>query len=249
MSLNIGEPACLRIFCATAVPERTSDQHAAALAHLPGGRRTGEGRHLLGHRVEGASDSVLVVRDHQRPAHRADVRVIAVDLAGPEDGYPCRLFEDVFEPVRRAREVDPATVHITIHAGEAAGPESVWEAIELLGAERIGHGIHSFDDPELVRYLAEHRICLEMCPTSNWLTGAVDRLEDHPLRRALEEGVAATINTDDPTIFGVSLVDEVRLARRVIGLSAAQVAETFEIAAAWTFVPNGAVSGSSGADS
>jgi adenosine deaminase len=76
-----------------------------------------------------------------------------------------------------------------------------------------------------------------MCPTSNWLTGAVARLEEHPLRAALESGVAATINTDDPTIFGVTLGSEVRLAREVIGLSDEQIAETFEIAAASTFLP------------
>ena len=162
---------------------------------------------------------------------------VAFDLAGPAAEFPARPIEDVFEPIRRAKAADPEGVHVTIHAGEAAGPESVWEAIELLGAERIGHGIHSFEDPELVRYLAEHRIPLEMCPTSNWLTGAVARLEDHPLRAALEAGVEATINTDDPTIFGVSLVDEVRLARERIGLSDEQVARTFEIAAARTFVP------------
>lgn len=162
---------------------------------------------------------------------------IGFDLAGPEEGFPCRAFEDVFAPIRRAKAADPREVHVTIHAGEAAGPESVWEAIELLGAERIGHGIHSFRDPDLIRFLAEREICLEMCPTSNWLTGAVASLEDHPLRRAFDEGVPATINTDDPTIFGVTLADEVRLAREVVGLSEAEVARSFEIAAAATFLP------------
>jgi adenosine deaminase len=164
-------------------------------------------------------------------------RFAGFDLAGDEEGFPARMFEDVFEPIRRAKAARPERVHVTIHAGEASGPESVWEAIEILGAERIGHGIHSFRDPALVRYLAERRICLEMCPTSNWLTGAVARLEEHPLRAALESGVAATINTDDPTIFGVTLGSEVRLAREVIGLSDEQIAETFEIAAASTFLP------------
>ena len=162
---------------------------------------------------------------------------IAFDLAGKERGFPARMFADVFEPLKRAREAAPERVHITIHAGEAAGPENVWEAIEILGAERIGHGIHSFEDPDLVRHLAERQICLEMCPTSNWLTGAVARLEEHPLRTALESGVAATINTDDPTIFGVTLDSEVRLAREVIGLTEEQVARSFEIAAASTFLP------------
>lgn len=163
-------------------------------------------------------------------------RFIAFDLAGPEVGFPCRLFEDVLRPVRDAKSAEPDRVHITIHAGEAEGPDSVWEAIELLGAERIGHGIRSFDDPELVRFLAEHQICLEMCPTSNWLTQAVPSFEQHPLKLALESGVAATINTDDPTIFGVTLGDEVEIARRRIGLSDDQVRQSFEIASRSTFL-------------
>ncbi len=161
---------------------------------------------------------------------------IAFDLAGNEDVFPAPMFADVFEPIRRAKQANPETVHVTIHAGEATGPQSVWEAIEILGAERIGHGIHSFEDPDLVRFLAERQICLEMCPTSNWLTGAVERLEDHPLRTALESGVAATINTDDPTIFGVTLGSEVRLAREVLGLTDEQVERSFEIARAASFL-------------
>ena len=163
---------------------------------------------------------------------------IGFDLAGPEKGFPCRMFEDVFQPIRQAKMSHPDQVHVTIHAGEAEGPESVWEAIELLGAERIGHGIHSFEDPELVALLADRQICLEMCPTSNWLTGAVATLAQHPLRRAFELGVPATINTDDPTIFGVTLADEVRLARDVIGLSEEQVAQSFRIAPESSFLPD-----------
>ena len=164
-------------------------------------------------------------------------RVVGIDLAGDEAAFPPRLFAQAFQPVAEAKEKDPNGVHVTVHAGEAAGPDSVWEALELLGAERIGHGIRAFEDPSLVRHLAERRISLEMCPTSNWITRAVPSLAEHPLRRALEMGVPATINTDDPSIFGVTLGDEIRLARSEMGLTDQQIEESFDHAARATFLP------------
>ena len=130
-----------------------------------------------------------------------------------------------------------------VHAGEAAGPESVWEALELLGAERIGHGIRAFEDATLVEHLRLEQICLEMCPTSNWITRAVESFEAHPLKEALETGVPACINTDDPTIFGVTLADEVRISRERIGLTEAQVRRSFEHAARASFLPDPAPAG------
>ena len=163
-------------------------------------------------------------------------RFVGFDLAGNESEFPCRWFEGALEPVRRARSAAPDRVHVTIHAGEASGPESVWEAIELLGAQRIGHGIRALEDPALVARLAQDEICLEMCPTSNWITQVVPDLARHPLRAALEAGVPASINTDDPGIFGVTLQDEIEIARDVIGLSDAQIATSFEHAERATFV-------------
>jgi len=163
-------------------------------------------------------------------------RVAGIDLAGSESEFPAHLFSEAFRPVLEAKKRSPKTIHITIHAGEAAGPKSVWEALELLGAERIGHGIRAFEDPLLVEHLRQHQICLEMCPTSNWITRAVDRFENHPLKQALECGVPACINTDDPAIFGVTLQDEIRISRQNIGLSEAQVRQSFEYAARASFL-------------
>ncbi|MEK6579444.1 MAG: adenosine deaminase, partial [Bdellovibrionota bacterium] len=91
-------------------------------------------------------------------------RFIGFDLAGNETGFPCRDFETSFKRLQSSR------AKITVHAGEAAGPENIWEAISLLGAHRIGHGVTCVQDPRLMTYLRDHQICLEMCPTSNWLT-------------------------------------------------------------------------------
>jgi adenosine deaminase len=121
------------------------------------------------------------------------------------------------------KEVIAAGGQITIHAGEASGPENIWEAIELLGAQRIGHGITSVQDPVLMRYLADKQICLEMCPTSNWLTQAVPSLEEHPLPKALRAGVPVSINTDDPTVFGTTLPQEIQICWQKMGMSEAEL--------------------------
>jgi adenosine deaminase len=142
---------------------------------------------------------------------------IGIDLAGNEAKFPCRLYQASF------KKVIDAGAPITIHAGEASGPDSVWEAIELLGAQRIGHGVSSIQDPKLVSFLAEKRICLEMCPTSNWLTQAVPSLENHPLPKLLRAGVPISINTDDPGVFGVTLGHEIQVCREQMGLTLAEI--------------------------
>ncbi len=149
---------------------------------------------------------------------RHSTRFIGFDLAGPEVGYPCRLYEGEFRKLRAAK------ARITVHAGEDCGPENVWEALELLGAERIGHGIASVRDPKLLRTLAERKICLEMCPTSNWLTHAVPSLKEHPLPSVLRAGVPVCINTDDPGIFGVTVPSEIYICRSIMGLSDSELA-------------------------
>ena len=122
---------------------------------------------------------------------------IGIDLAGNEVHYPCSLYETAF---KRLREGLPKALssQITIHAGEASGPDNIWQAVDLLGARRIGHGIACIQDPQLLNYLAQNQICLEVCPTSNWLTQSVPILENHPLPQILRAGVPVCINTDDP---------------------------------------------------
>lgn len=131
--------------------------------------------------------------------------VVALGLGGAEHGSPPEPFAPWFQ-----RALD-AGLHSAPHAGETAGPESVWGAIRALGAERIGHGVRSIEDAELVAYLANHRIPLEVNPTSNLRLGVYPSLGEHPLRRLYDAGVFITVNSDDPPLFNTTLNDEVQL--------------------------------------
>ncbi len=131
-----------------------------------------------------------------------DSGVIALGLGGMEAGFPPDLFVDTFN---RAKNMH---LHRTIHAGELAGAESVWLAIRLLGAERIGHGVRSIEDPVLINYLVEHSIPLEVCPSSNICLKIFPDYAHHPLRRLWDAGVVITIGSDDPPMFGTDLNHE-----------------------------------------
>lgn len=148
-------------------------------------------------------------------AHRDGIT--ALDLAGDELGFPGSLFLNHFN---RARD---AGWRITVHAGEAAGPESIWQAIRELGAERIGHGVKAVEDPALMDFLAEQRIGIESCLTSNIQTSTVPSLARHPLKTFLEHGILASINTDDPAVQGIDIVHEYNVAAPAAGLSQAQI--------------------------
>ncbi|MFI6792737.1 adenosine deaminase [Nonomuraea sp. NPDC050383] len=118
-----------------------------------------------------------------------------------------------------------AGLHSVPHGGEMTGPETIWEVIEGLGAERVGHGISCLGDERLVAHLRETRLPLDVCPTSNVCTGQVARIEDHPLPRLLEEGLFVTLNSDDPPMFATTLAGEYRTAARVFGLGRGELAE------------------------
>lgn len=152
-------------------------------------------------------DGLLAHRDH----------ITAVDLAGDEAGFPGSEFLSHFN---RARD---AGFRVTVHAGEAAGPESIWQAIRELGAERIGHGVKAMEDRALMDFLAGHRIGIESCLTSNIQTSTVPSLAQHPLKTFLEHGILATINTDDPAVQGIELGYEYEHAAPAAGLSQAQM--------------------------
>jgi len=142
--------------------------------------------------------------------------VIGFDLAGDEAGHPPILHEDAF---RLARSLG---LNITIHAGEAAGPESVRQAIAM-GALRLGHGIRAQEDPEVVATIRENGVQLDTAPTSNAQTKAVRRLEDHPLKRFFEQGIKVTISTDSRTVSHITLSQEFQNAVAALGCSLDQV--------------------------
>jgi adenosine deaminase len=143
--------------------------------------------------------------------------IIALDLAGDEANFPASWFQEHF---RRARQ---AGWHATIHAGEIAGPESVWEALKGLGAERIGHALRAVEDPSLLEYLAAHQVGIESCLTSNVQTSCVTDYAAHPFRKFLEMGIPASLSTDDPGISGINLPYEYNIAAPKAGLSALQI--------------------------
>jgi len=137
---------------------------------------------------------------------------VAFGIGGDEPKGPPELFREVY-----ARAADHG-LHLTAHAGESSGPESIWGALNLK-AERIGHGLTAVQDPELLDELAERQIPLEICVTSNLRTGCCAELVQHPVRRYLDAGLMLTINTDDPAMFRTSLIDEYALLQTNFGFS------------------------------
>ena len=144
-------------------------------------------------------------------------RLVGIDLAGDEETYPGDLFID---HIRRARE---AGFRVTVHAGEAAGPESVWQALRDLEAKRLGHAVHAVEDEDLLDFLADRRIGVESNLTSNIQTSTVSDYASHPLRTFLENGIPATINTDDPGVSGIDLPYEYNEAAPAAGLTVEQI--------------------------
>lgn len=143
--------------------------------------------------------------------------LVAVDLAGDEIGFPGELF------VKHFKQVHDAYLAATIHAGEALGAASIWQAINELGASRIGHGVKAIEDEKLMDYLRDKRIGIESCLTSNIQTSTVAELANHPLKRFLDHGILACINTDDPAVEGIEIEHEYTVAAPQAGLSPADI--------------------------
>jgi adenosine deaminase len=140
-------------------------------------------------------------------------RVVALSVDGNEAtaGRTGPRFAEAF------RQAGAAGLRRTVHAGESSGPEGVWDAVDLLGADRIDHGVRAMEDPSLVQMLAERQIPLGVCPTSNLVLGVYPSMEAHPLERLRQAGVRVSLNTDDPALLGASLVGEYALCRQAFG--------------------------------
>jgi adenosine deaminase/aminodeoxyfutalosine deaminase len=171
-----------------------------------------------------------VLRVAELAVERRNQGVIAFGIGGSEERGPAELFLDAFTFARREG------VHLVAHAGESMGPESIWAALAI-GAERIGHGIAAAEDDKLMCHLRERNIPLEICVTSNLVTGVVKRLEDHPVRRLYDAGVPITLNTDDPAMFRCTLEGEYRLAADRFGFTNEELQIVAENAFRYAFVP------------
>jgi adenosine deaminase len=148
-------------------------------------------------------------------AHRE--AFVALDLAGDEANFPAPLFTKHFAKGR------DAGWRVAVHAGEAGGPQSVWDAVNLLGAERIGHGTRALEDPKLADFLAAKRIPIEANLTSNVHTSTVPDLASHPLRQMMLRGLVCSINTDDPGVSAIDLRHEFEVAAPAAGLTREQI--------------------------
>ena len=144
-------------------------------------------------------------------------KLVGMDLAGDELGFPGDLFTDHFKRVRAA------DLAVTVHAGEADGANSMWQAINELGATRIGHGVKAIQDPNLMDYLVKHNIGIESCPTSNLHTSTVAAYASHPIKQFLDDGVLINLNTDDPGVSNINIAHEYRVSEKEIGLNKEQL--------------------------
>lgn len=165
-------------------------------------------------------------------ANKGDL--IALDLADSEVDAEPKLFTKLFERARKAG------LHITVHSGEANVPlaaQYVRDSIELLGAQRIGHGVQIIKDADVIKLVADRKVPLELCPTSNWLTQAVPSTAAHPFRQLMEQGVLVTINSDDPGIFDIDLTHEYEVLQRDQGFTVEEFNRINDVAAAASFLP------------
>lgn len=155
--------------------------------------------------------------------------LVSFGLGGPEIGVPRPQFRPHFEAARAVG------LHSVPHAGETTGPETIWDAVDLLGAERIGHGTSVMRDPALVDRLGANGIVLEVCPTSNVATRAVESLDQHPIRAMVDAGLSVTVNSDDPPMFGTNLSKEYAVAARLLELDSDGVADLARAAVRHSF--------------
>ncbi len=181
-------------------------------------------RHFGARRAELVLDEAIALR-------KTSDSIVGIGLGGDERRAPPELFRDVY--ARAAAE----GLRLTVHAGETAGPKSIWSALRELKADRIGHGLRAADDPALVAYLARKQVPVEVCISSNVLTGCVASAQQHSLRKLFDAGVLVTLNTDDPDMFRTSLVREYRIAQEVFGFNENELRRLAENSFRASFLP------------
>ena len=160
---------------------------------------------------------------------------VGIDLADQDIGFEILKFAPLLDKAKSAG------LHVTTHCGEgdaAEAPQHVRVAIEELGAERIGHGIPIINDPDVIELAIKRKVLFEICPFSNWLTSTVPSTRNHPIRRIMEAGVAISINSDDPGIFGIELCDEYEMLHREHGFDEEEFNRINDLASAHSFVPH-----------
>ena len=159
---------------------------------------------------------------------------VGIDLADMDIGFNIRRFAPLIERAKMAG------LHVTLHSGEENVPEApqhVRVAVEELGAERIGHGIYIYRDPDVMELVKRHNVLLELCPTSNLLTNSVPAISAHPLRKLMEAGVMVSVNSDDPHLFGIDLCHEYDVVHSELGLSMEDFNRLNDDAARCSFLP------------
>lgn len=181
---------------------------------------------LLRHEDIALAEKVAHIAFERR--HRG---IVGIDLAGNEIRFACDPFQHIFT------EAHQLGLGITVHAGEAVGTESIRPAIELLHARRLGHGVRTIDDPDLIELVKERKIALEMCLVSNLHTGAVTSMAEHPAKMLLEKGILVTLNTDDPSVSDSDLSNEYQVGVQELGLTYEHLRQTILNAAATAFLP------------
>lgn len=159
-----------------------------------------------------------------------DRNVIGIGIGGDEVRGPAIEFRDLY------RSAAENGLRLTAHAGESTGPESIWAALNI-GAERLGHVLSATRDPELIEVLAQRQIPVEMCISSNFRTGCLPKLEQHPVRRLFDAGILVTLNTDDPAMFHTSLIREYELAQDVFGFTDEHLRELARNSLEASFLP------------
>jgi adenosine deaminase len=143
--------------------------------------------------------------------------VVSIDLGGSEERFPAKPYKLVYQ---RARNMG---LHLVAHAGEAAGAESIWQAVNELEVERIGHGVTAINEPMLLEHLKKRSVTIEMCPTSNVRTRVVRSLKSHPIKVFHDFGLTVTVNTDDPSMFGTDMNNEYLQLQHQLGFSLSEL--------------------------